>query len=142
MYTLGHGFIPSGIHAGGLRYHGASPLVSHALNAGYIEAQSFAQRECFEAAELFSKIEKLIPAPESSHAIRCAIKEALKAKEEGTSPTIVFNLSGHGYFDMGSYQAYKAGKLLDSPLMRPHSKKASVNCQELNKSLKIKYGIS
>lgn len=124
MYTLGHDFMPSGIHAGGLRYHGSSPLVSHVMNEGYIEAQAFGQKECFQAAELFSKIEKIIPAPESAHAIRCAIDEALKAKEEGTSPTIVFNLSGHGYFDMQAYQDYKSGLLTDSPFDEAAFKKS------------------
>lgn len=130
MYTLGHDFIPSGIHAGGLRYHGSSSLVSHALHEGYLEAEAYTQLECFKAAELFSKIEKIVPAPESSHAIACAIKEALKAKEEGTSPTIVFGLSGHGYFDMAAYQNYTSGKLVDSPFDEEAFAKS---CQSLPK---------
>jgi tryptophan synthase beta chain len=115
MYTLGHDFIPSGIHAGGLRYHGASSLISHLLRDGYIEAKAYTQAETFGAAALFAKTEKIVPAPESSHAIAATVEEALKAKEEGTSPVIVFSLSGHGYFDMAAYQDYSNGKLLDSP---------------------------
>ncbi|MEG1500905.1 MAG: TrpB-like pyridoxal phosphate-dependent enzyme [Clostridiales bacterium] len=115
MYTLGHDFIPPGIHAGGLRYHGASPLVSQLLHDGYIEARALSQLACFEAATLFARIEKIIPAPESSHAICVAIDEALKAKEAGTSPTIVFCLSGHGFFDMAAYDNYLAGNLEDLP---------------------------
>jgi tryptophan synthase beta chain len=100
MYTLGHDFMPPGIHAGGLRYHGASPLVSQLLAAGVIEAKAVHQLACFDAAVLFSRTEGIIPAPESSHAIRGAVDEALQAKEEGKEKTILFNLSGHGHVDM------------------------------------------
>jgi tryptophan synthase beta chain len=113
MYTLGHDFMPPGIHAGGLRYHGASPLVSQLVNAGVIEARAAAQRSCFEAAVQFSCAEGIIPAPESSHAIRGAIDEALQAKEEGKEKTILFCLSGHGQVDMTAYDAYFAGQLED-----------------------------
>jgi len=113
MYTLGHNFIPPSIHAGGLRYHGASPLVSQLLKDNIIEAQAFTQKEIFSAALLFSKTEGIIPAPESSHAIKCAINEAEKCKEEGTSKTILFNLSGHGLLDMGSYEKYFSNVLED-----------------------------
>jgi tryptophan synthase beta chain len=113
MFTLGHDFVPPGIHAGGLRYHGASPLASHLLKHGWMEARSAKQLECFEAAVQFARTEGIIPAPESSHAIRAAIDEALAAREEGKSRTILFNLSGHGHFDMGSYDSYFAGKLQD-----------------------------
>lgn len=113
MYTLGHDFMPPGIHAGGLRYHGASPLVSQLLHAGAIEARAVGQLGCFEAAVQFSRTEGIIPAPESSHAIRAAIDEALQAKEEGKEKTILFNLSGHGHVDMAAYDAYFAGKLED-----------------------------
>jgi len=113
MYTLGHDFMPPGIHAGGLRYHGASPLVSQLLHAGAIEARAVGQLGCFEAAVQFSRTEGIIPAPESSHAIRTAIDEALQAKEEGKEKTILFNLSGHGHVDMAAYDAYFAGKLED-----------------------------
>jgi tryptophan synthase beta chain len=113
MYTLGHDFMPPGIHAGGLRYHGASPLVSQLLNAGVIEARAVPQLAAFDAAVQFARTELIIPAPESSHAIRGAIDEALRAKEEGKERTILFNLSGHGHVDMAAYDAYFAGKLED-----------------------------
>jgi tryptophan synthase beta chain len=112
-HTLGHDFVPPGIHAGGLRYHAVAPITSHLLNLGLIEAHAFPQLECFEAAVQFARTEGTIPAPESSHAIRAAIVEALKAKEEGKETTILFNLSGHGHFDMGAYDSYFAGKLID-----------------------------
>ena len=113
MYTLGHDFMPPGIHAGGLRYHGASPLVSQLVHAGIVEAKAVPQLACFEAAVLFSRSEGIIPAPESSHAIRGAIDEALLAKEEGRERTILFNLSGHGHVDMTAYDDFFAGKLTD-----------------------------
>jgi tryptophan synthase beta chain len=113
MYTLGHDFMPPGIHAGGLRYHGASPLVSQLVNAGIVEAKAVPQLACFEAAVLFSRCEGIIPAPESSHAIRGAVDEALQAKEEGKERTILFNLSGHGHVDMTAYDDFFAGKLTD-----------------------------
>src|SRR5512140_2274164 len=113
MYTLGHDFMPPGIHAGGLRYHGASPLVSQLLNAGIVEARAVPQLASFEAAVQFARTELIIPAPESSHAIRAAIDEALRAKEEGKERTILFNLSGHGHVDMAAYDAYFAGQLED-----------------------------
>lgn len=111
MYTLGHDFMPPGIHAGGLRYHGAAPLVSQLLHEGIIEARAVGQIECFEAAVLFARTEGIIPAPESSHAIRAAFDEALQAKEEGKELTILFNLSGHGHVDMAAYDDYFSGKL-------------------------------
>ena len=116
MYTLGHTFIPAPIHAGGLRYHGAGVLVSQLLKDKLIEAQAFHQLECFDAGVKFSRTEGIIPAPESTHAIACAVKEALIAKEEGTPKTILFNLSGHGYFDMSAYDAYFSGKLVEHHL--------------------------
>ncbi len=115
MYTLGSAFVPSGFHAGGLRYHGMAPLVSHALSLGLIEARAYHQRACFEAGVQFARAEGIVPAPETSHAIRAAIDEALRCKEEGKSRTILFNLSGHGHFDMQSYSDYFAGKLTDQP---------------------------
>ncbi|WP_029911630.1 TrpB-like pyridoxal phosphate-dependent enzyme [Pelobacter seleniigenes] len=111
MYTLGHDFMPPGIHAGGLRYHGAAPLVSQLLDAGLIEARAVGQVECFQAAVDFARAEGIIPAPESSHAIRAAMDEALQAKEEGREKTILFNLSGHGHVDMAAYDAFFAGEL-------------------------------
>ena len=113
MYTLGHDFVPPGIHAGGLRYHGASPLLSHLLRLGHIEAKAYPQLPCFEAAIQFARTEAILPAPESSHAIRGAIDEALAAREEGRPRTILFCLSGHGHFDLGSYESYLGGKLQD-----------------------------
>jgi tryptophan synthase beta chain len=113
MYTLGHDFMPPGIHAGGLRYHGASPLVSQLLHEGVIEAKSVPQIASFEAAVLFARTEAIIPAPESSHAIRGAIDEALQAKEEGKERVVLFNLSGHGHVDMAAYDAYFDNELHD-----------------------------
>jgi len=113
MHTLGHDFIPPGIHAGGLRYHGAAPLVSTLVNEGVVSALAIHQLECFEAGVNFAKLEGILPAPESTHAIAGAIREALKAKAENSSPTILFNLSGHGYFDMTAYQQYMDNKLVD-----------------------------
>jgi tryptophan synthase beta chain len=113
MYTLGHDFMPPGIHAGGLRYHGMAPLVSHVYDLGLIEAVAVPQTTCFEAARLFACTEGIVPAPESSHAIRVAIDEALRAKEEKTAPNILFNLTGHGLLDLAGYDAYLEGQLQD-----------------------------
>ncbi|MBI2060917.1 MAG: TrpB-like pyridoxal phosphate-dependent enzyme [Nitrospirae bacterium] len=113
MHTLGHTFVPPGIHAGGLRYHGMAPLVSALVNHGDIEARSAKQLETFEAAVQFSKSEGIMPAPESAHAIRAAIDEALEAKKSGRKKVIAFNLSGHGHFDMTAYEDYLHGKLTD-----------------------------
>jgi tryptophan synthase beta chain len=113
MYTLGHDFMPPGIHAGGLRYHGAAPLLSHMLAEGLIEAKAVPQVPVFEAAVLFARCEGILPAPEAAHAIRAAIDEALAAREEGRARTILFCLSGHGHFDLGSYDTFFDGKLLD-----------------------------
>lgn len=113
MYTLGHDFMPPGIHAGGLRYHGVSALVSQLYRDGLIEAQARNQTVCFEAATIFAQSEAILPAPESSHAIRVAIDEALKCKESGEAKTILFCLSGNGYLDLPSYDAYINGKLED-----------------------------
>ena len=113
MFTLGHDFMPPGIHAGGLRYHGASPLVSKLYHEGLIEALAVPQLATFEAGVTFSHAEGIIPAPESCHAIRGAIDEALRCKETGEAKTILFNLTGHGHFDMASYDRYFAGELGD-----------------------------
>jgi tryptophan synthase beta chain len=113
MFTLGHDFVPPGIHAGGLRYHGASPLISHLLQHGYIEAKAYTQTPVFDAAIQFARTEGILPAPESSHAIRAAIDEALAAREEGRAKVILFNLSGHGHFDLSAYESYLSGKLQD-----------------------------
>jgi tryptophan synthase beta chain len=113
MYTLGSDFVPPGIHAGGLRYHGASPILSQLLHDGLVEAKAYAQNEVFEAAVLFTQNEGTVPAPESSHAIKAAIDEALAAKEAGETKTILFTLSGHGHFDMTAYDSFLSGKLND-----------------------------
>src|SRR5450756_2056273 len=113
MYTLGHTFIPPGIHAGGLRYHGLAPSVSALVNHGDVVARSARQLETFEAAVLFSKTEGSIPAPESAHAIRAAIDEAIQCRESGQKKVIAFNLSGHGHFDMTAYESYHHGLLED-----------------------------
>jgi len=110
MFTLGHDFIPPGIHAGGLRYHGDAPLLCHLVNLGIVEAEAFHQTECFEAALLFAQTEGFLPAPETAHAIRAAIKEAEGAPE---GKVIVYNHSGHGHFDLSAYEAYFKGKLKD-----------------------------
>jgi tryptophan synthase beta chain len=111
MHTLGSAFMPPGIHAGGLRYHGMGPLVSHVMDLGLIEAATVQQLDAFAAGIQFARAEGIIPAPEANHAVAHAIKEALVAKEEGKEKTILFNLSGHGHFDMQSYLDYQAGKL-------------------------------
>lgn len=113
MYTLGSGFIPSPNHAGGLRYHGMSPVVSQLYHDGLMEARSVEQTSVFEAAEQFARIEGILPAPESSHAIRAAIDEALKCKETGEEKTIVFGLTGTGYFDMVAYEKFNNGEMSD-----------------------------
>jgi tryptophan synthase beta chain len=113
MYTLGHQFVPPGIHAGGLRYHGASPLISHLVHHGLIQAKAYHQTPIFEAAVQFARTEGILPAPESSHAIRAAVDEALAAREEGKPRTILFCLSGHGHFDLSAYENYLTGKLQD-----------------------------
>lgn len=111
MHTLGHTFVPAGIHAGGLRYHGMSPSVSALVDHGAVEAVSVQQLETFEAAVTFARSEGIIPAPESAHAIRVAMDEALACKESGESKVIAFNLSGHGHFDMAAYESYFMGGL-------------------------------
>ena len=113
MHTLGHDFMPPGIHAGGLRYHGMAPVVSLLHEEGIIDAQAYHQNAVFEASVLFARSEGIIPAPEAGHAVRAVVDEALKAKESGKEQVILFNLSGHGHFDMAAYDAYFAGKLQD-----------------------------
>lgn len=113
MHTLGHTFMPAGIHAGGLRYHGSAPLVSLLLEEGLIDAVAINQLAAFESAVQFSRTEGIVPAPESAHAIRAAVNEALVAREKGEDRTILFGLSGHGNFDLAAYQRYLAGDLVD-----------------------------
>ena len=116
MHTLGSSFMPAPVHAGGLRYHGMAPLVSHLKDLGEMEARAYQQNEVFEAGVQFAKAEGIIPAPESNHAVKCAIDEALRCKVEGKNETILFNLSGHGYFDMQSYSDFLNNKLVDYKL--------------------------
>src|SRR5205807_7065345 len=113
MHTLGHDFMPPGIHSGGLRYHGMSPLVSLLHAEGIIEARAYHQLSVFEASVQFARAEGIIPAPEAGHAVRALIDEALKAKEAGEERVILTNLYGHGHFDMAAYDAYLAGQLQD-----------------------------
>lgn len=113
MHTLGSGFVPAGFHSGGLRYHGMAPMVSHVLKLGLSDARAINQLECFASGIQFAKAEGIIPAPEATHAVAGAIQEALRCKEEGKSETILFNLCGHGHFDMQAYIDYHEGKLRD-----------------------------
>jgi tryptophan synthase beta chain len=113
MHTLGSTFIPPAIHTGGLRYHGMAPLVSHLLKLNLIEAVGVHQVECFAAGVQFASSEGILPAPEANHAIAAVIREAKRCKEEGVSRAILFNLCGHGHFDMSAYSAYLAGQLQD-----------------------------
>jgi tryptophan synthase beta chain len=113
MYTLGHDFVPPPMHAGGLRYHGDAPMLCGLVKAGVVEARAYRQNETFEAAVQFARTEGVIPAPEAAHAIRAAVQEALDAKEAGEERVILFNLSGHGHFDLAAYDAYLSGQLED-----------------------------
>ena len=113
MHTLGSTFTPPGFHAGGLRYHGMAPMVSHLKELGLIEATAYHQRPCFEAGVTFARAEGIVPAPEANHAVKGAIEEALRCKREGKAEVILFNLCGHGHFDMQAYSDYFAGKLVD-----------------------------
>ncbi len=116
MHTLGHNFMPAGIHSGGLRYHGMSPLISHLYKLNLIEARAYTQRPCFEAGLQFARTEGIVPAPEATHAIKGAVDEALRCKAEGVSRTILFNLSGHGHFDMAAWDSYLSGAMVDYEL--------------------------
>ena len=116
MHTLGHSFIPEPIHAGGLRYHGMSPLLSHVYDLGLVEAMAIPQRECFEAGLAFARAEGIIPAPEPTHALAAAVREALACKESGESKTILTAMCGHGHLDLGAYEAYLEGSLADHEL--------------------------
>ena len=116
MHTLGHDFIPDPIHAGGLRYHGMSPLISHIYELGLMEAIAIGQLECFEAAITFARSEGIVPAPEPTHALAACIREALACKETGEEKVILTALCGHGHFDMASYDAYLGGAMVDDVL--------------------------
>ncbi len=113
MHTLGSTFVPTGIHAGGLRYHGMAPLLSHIVELGLVEPKAYGQLDCFAAGLCFALAEGILPAPEANHAVKGAIDEALRCKEEGVGKTILFNLCGHGHFDMQAYMDYQAGLLID-----------------------------
>jgi tryptophan synthase beta chain len=113
MHTLGSSFVPPGFHAGGLRYHGMAPLVSQVVDMGLVDPESYHQLECFEAGVRFAAAEGILPAPEANHAVKGAIEQALKCKREGVTKTILFNLCGHGNFDMQAYMDYADGKLHD-----------------------------
>ena len=113
MYTLGHNFVPPPVHAGGLRYHGDSPLLCGLVRQGLVEPRAYKQNETFEAAVRFARTEGIIPAPEPAHAIRAVIEEAEAARESGEARVILFGLCGHGHFDLSAYEAYLAGKLTD-----------------------------
>jgi len=116
MHTLGHTFIPEPIHAGGLRYHGMSPLVSHLYEEGYLEAIAIPQRECFAGAVEFARTEGIVPAPEPTHAIAAAVREALACKESGEEKVILTALCGHGHLDLASYEKYLSGEMVDYEL--------------------------
>lgn len=132
MFTLGHAFVPPPIHAGGLRYHGMAPSICALVDAGLIEAKAVPQLATFEAALMFAHAEGIIPAPETAHAIRAAIDEALDAKEKGEKRTILFNLSGHGHFDLSAYQAYMNGSLEDYALPEEAIRAALTQLPEVN----------
>jgi tryptophan synthase beta chain len=116
MYTMGHEYVPPAIHAGGLRYHGDSPIVSQLYADKVIDAVAYRQTEVFKAGVTFARSEGIVPAPESAHAIKCAIDKALECKKSGEKKTILFNLSGHGHFDMSAYDTYFSGNMSDEPI--------------------------
>jgi tryptophan synthase beta chain len=135
MFTLGHNFIPSPIHAGGLRYHGMAPLVSLLYKEGIIEAVAYPQRAVFEAGVLFAQTEGYIPAPETAHVIKFVVDEAIRCKEEGKEEVILFNGSGHGHFDMSAYDDYLAGKLEDFVYPEEKVEEAIKQLREFLKSI-------
>ncbi|MGH3074376.1 MAG: TrpB-like pyridoxal phosphate-dependent enzyme, partial [Gaiellales bacterium] len=133
MHTLGHDFVPPAIHAGGLRYHGAAPIISQLVIDGLVRAEAFGQSDVFAAAIEFARSEAIIPAPESAHAIKGAIDAARRADEAGTEQVIIFNLSGHGHFDMGAYDAYLHGRLEDFELPEAEIERALKAIEDLPK---------
>lgn len=135
MHTLGHGFVPPTIHAGGLRYHGMAPSISALYDAGLLEAVAVPQLATFEAAIQFARAEGIVPAPESAHAIRAAIDEALDAKAKGEARVILFNLSGHGNFDLGAYEAYRNGRLQDHEYPREAHQQAMKDLPQVSLAL-------
>jgi tryptophan synthase beta chain len=133
MHTLGHSFVPPRIHAGGLRYHGAAPLVSQLVVDEMVEARAYHQLGVFEAATTFARTEGIIPAPEPSHAVKAVVDEALACKEAGESRVILFNLCGHGLMDLSAYDAYLSGKLVDYELPEAEIQKALAEIKDLPK---------
>jgi tryptophan synthase beta chain len=133
MHTLGHDFVPAGIHAGGLRYHGVAPLISQLVLDGLVRAEAYAQNDVFASAVTFAGSEGIIPAPESAHAIHGAVLNALAADDEGVERTILFNLSGHGHFDMAAYDDYLAGRLEDFALPEDEIQRALAAIEPLPK---------
>ncbi len=133
MHSLGHTFVPPPIHAGGLRYHGVAPLVSHAINLGLLKPRAYDQLDCYAAAVTFARAEGIIPAPETSHAIAATIDEARKAKEEGKERVILFNFSGHGLMDLRGYDLYFRGELVNYPLPEEEMKKSIASLEKLPK---------
>jgi len=134
MYTLGHTFVPPPVHAGGLRYHGMAPIICHLHKLGFVEARAVNQLATFEAGVQFARTEGIISAPETNHAIRVTIDEALKCKESGESKTILLAHSGHGHFDMAAYDAYLAGKLVDYEYPEEKVKEALTHLPEVPSS--------
>jgi tryptophan synthase beta chain len=133
MHTLGHDFVPAGIHAGGLRYHGVAPLISQLVLDGLVRAEAYTQNDVFASAVTFAGSEGIIPAPESAHAIHGAVMSALTADDEGVERTILFNLSGHGHFDMAAYDDYLAGRLEDFALPEDEIQRALAAIEPLPK---------
>ena len=142
MHSLGHAFVPPPIHAGGLRYHGVAPLISHAINEGLLEPRAYHQLECYDAAVTWARTEGFIPAPETSHAIAAVIDEAKKAKEEGKEKVILFNWSGHGLMDLTGYDKFFRGELVDYPLPEEEIKKSTSVLENLPKPEQIKEQLS
>ena len=140
MHTLGHDFIPPPIHAGGLRYHGIAPLISQTINEGLVDPLAIHQLECYEAAVTFARTEGFVVAPETSHAVAAAIREANKAKEEGKEKVIIFNMSGHGLMDLVGYEKYFAGELTDYALPEEEMKKSLAAIEGLPKAKFVKSG--
>jgi tryptophan synthase beta chain len=131
MHSLGHGFVPPPIHSGGLRYHGMAPLVSHLVHTGLVEPRAYQQTECFREAVRFARCEGIIPAPEPTHAIRAVVEEVEKAREEGVEKTILFNLCGHGHFDMAAYDDYLSGRMEDFELPQAELDRAAKDMEGL-----------
>ncbi len=131
MHTLGHDFVPDPIHAGGLRYHGMSPLISHVVELGLLEAIAKTQLECFTAGVQFARTEGIIPAPEPTHALAACIEEALRCKETGEEKVILTALCGHGHLDLAAYESFLAGEMVDHELSRADLDAALANLPQV-----------